>query len=35
MSTHNIRFYGQISKILCGYPLLSGSVVNKKISLAK
>ena len=23
MSTHNIRFCGEIRKILCGYPLLS------------
>ena len=23
MSTHNIRFRGEIRKILCGYPLLS------------
>ena len=26
MSTHNICFRGEIRKILCGYPLLSGYV---------
>ena len=24
MSTHNICFYAEIRKIICGYPLLSG-----------
>ena len=27
MSTHNIGFCGEIRKILCGYPLLSGAMV--------
>ena len=26
MSTHNICFCGEIRKILCGYPLLSGAI---------
>ena len=26
MSTHNICFHGEIRKIICGYPLLSGAV---------
>ena len=28
MSTHNICFCREISKILCGYPLLSVAVLN-------
>ena len=28
MSTHNICFHGEISKIFCGYPLLSGAKDN-------
>ena len=28
MSTHNIRFRGEIRKILCGYPLLSVAMKN-------
>ena len=33
MSTHNIRFQGEIRKILYDYPLLSGAlyVINKNI----
>ena len=27
MSTHNIYFYREIRKILCGYPLLSVAMV--------
>ena len=30
MSTHNICFCGEIRKILCGYPLLSGAMVILK-----
>ena len=26
MSTHNICFHGEIRKVLCGYPLLSGAM---------
>ena len=26
MSTHNICFYGEIRKLLCGYPLLCGAM---------
>ena len=26
MSTHNICFHGEIRKILCGFPLLSGAM---------
>ena len=28
MSTHNICFHGEIRKILCGYPLLSGAMLH-------
>ena len=27
MSTHNECFLGEIGKIICGYPLLSGTMV--------
>ena len=27
MSTHNICFHGEIRKILCRYPLLSGAMI--------
>ena len=28
MSTHNIRVLGKIRKILCGYPRLSGAMIE-------
>ena len=33
MSTHNICFLGEISKILCGYPLLSVAMVHVSFRL--
>ena len=29
MSTHNLRFYREIRKILCGYPLLFVAMLMK------
>ena len=31
-STHKICFRGEIRKILCGYPLLSGAVLDSLLS---
>ena len=28
MSSHNIYFYGEIRKILCGYSILSGTMTQ-------
>ena len=33
MSTHNICFHGEIRKILCGYPLLSGVLPHSAIGI--
>ena len=35
MSTHNICFHGEISKILCGYPLFSGAMIPEYLSLGE
>ena len=35
MSTYNIRFYGQIRKVLCGYPCLSGATISYEVRQVK
>ena len=35
MSAHNICFTGEIRKIICGYPLLSGAKQNITISFTR
>ena len=33
MSTHNMCFHGEIRKIFCGYPLLSGALGSTGVML--
>ena len=35
MSPHNICFHGEIRKILCGYPLLSGAMYGVPTHMVK
>ena len=33
MSTHNICFHGEIRKIICGQPFLSGNMIYQPVEL--
>ena len=33
MSTHNIHFHGEMRKLSCGYPFLSGPMTDRKYVL--